>query len=73
MFPTWKASGGGRDISWALEELEMCNRHRLGRREQPVHTHTHRLERAGPAPKQRKIQRDHVWVCSGQVGWEGLS
>ena len=41
MFPTWKASGGGRDISWALEELEMCNRHRLGRREQPVHTHTH--------------------------------
>ena len=38
MFPTWKASGGRRDISWALEELEMCNRHRLGRREQPAHT-----------------------------------
>lgn len=34
----WKASGGRRDISWALEELEMCNRHRLGRREQPAHT-----------------------------------
>lgn len=65
-----EASGGRRDISWALEELEMCNRHRLGGENS---LHIHRAGEGRACSKQRIIQRDHVWVCSGQVGWEGLS